>query len=204
MTIANTDAQADTEKAAVDLIDLHARVGRATRAIVAGIAPDMWAAPTNCSKTVRALLNHVVTGHYWAAELVQGKTIAQVGSSLDGDVLGEDPLGAYDRGLAAAQAAFGRPGGLEQLCALSYGNVPGAVYCSHRILDTFIHGWDLARAAGQDGTLDPELVEIAYAMFKPHAPEFAGTGAFAAPIDVPAEADTQTRLLAMLGRDNRR
>ncbi len=188
----------------VDLLGVHERAGQATRKFVMAITPGMWTRPTNCDMDVRALLNHLVTGHYWAAELLDGHTIADVGSSLDGDVLGADSLAEYDRAFAQAQAAFSRPGGLERICALSYANVPGAIYCSHRILDTFIHGWDLARATGQDDTLDPELAEIAYTMFKPHATEFAASGAFGTPVVVPDESDTQTRLLAMLGRDNRR
>ncbi len=83
------------------------------------ITPGMWTAPTNCDMDVRALVNHLVTGHYWAAELAQGKTIADVGASLDGDVLGPDPLAEYDRALDQAQAAFSRPGGMDQICALS-------------------------------------------------------------------------------------
>ena len=79
-----------------------------------------------------------------------------------------------------------------------------AEYCGHRILDTFIHGWDIARATGQDDTLDPDLVDIAYAMFEPHSAELQASGAFGTPVPVPANADTQTKLLAMLGRDNRR
>jgi uncharacterized protein (TIGR03086 family) len=187
----------------IDIVDIHRRAGQATHAIIAGIAPDKWTAPTNCDMDVRALVNHVVTGHSWAAELLQGKTIAEVGTSLDGDVLGDNPLAAYDKALGQADAAFSRPGGLEQVCHLSYGDVPGAVYCTHRILDTFIHGWDIARGSGQDATLDQQLVEIAYVMFKPHAAEFTASGAFGTPVAVPDDADIQTKLLALLGRDNR-
>jgi uncharacterized protein (TIGR03086 family) len=89
------------------------------------------------------------------------------------------------------------------MCHVSYGDVPADVYCTHRVLDTFIHGWDIARATGQDSTLDPELVDIVYAMFKPQAAMLQGSGAFAPPVDVSADSDTQTLLLAMLGRDNR-
>ena len=82
--------------------------------------------------------------------------------------------------------------------------MPASVYCSHRILDTFIHGWDIAQATGQDSTQDPELVDIVYAMFKPQAAMLQASGAFAPPVDVPADSDTQTLMLAMLGRDNPR
>jgi uncharacterized protein (TIGR03086 family) len=152
---------------------------------------------------VRTLVNHLVGGNFWTAELLAGKTIAEVGQRLDGDMLGDDPLAAYDTGLSAAQSAFGAPGALERICHVSYGDVPAAVYCSHRVLDMFIHGWDIARATGQDLTLDPELVDTVYAMFKPQAAMLQASGAFAPPVDVPADSDTQTLLLALLGRDNR-
>jgi uncharacterized protein (TIGR03086 family) len=185
------------------MVEIHRRAGLATRVFVAGVAADQWSAPTNCDMDVRALVNHLVSGNLWTVELVAGKTIAEVGQHLDGDVLGDNPVAAYDRSLSTAQSAFDAPGALQGICHVSYGDVPADVYCSHRILDTFIHGWDIARATGQDRTLDPELVDIVYAMFKPHAAELQASGAFAAPVDVPADSGTQTLLLAMLGRDNR-
>ncbi|MCA1644459.1 MAG: TIGR03086 family protein [Chloroflexi bacterium] len=110
---------------------------------------------------------------------------------------------AYDESLAQSQAAFSRAGALERTCVLSYGEVSVAMYCRHRALDTLIHGWDIARATGQDDRLDPALVELTYAIFAPHAADFATSPAFGRPLTVGADADTQTRVLAMLGRDNR-
>ena len=192
------------EPNAVNLVEVHERVGLATRRLVAGIASEQWSAPTNCDMTVRGLVNHIVTGHWWAAELAAGRTISDIGDRLDADVLGSDPLAEYDRALARANVVFSRPGVLERTCRLSYGEVSLAEYCGHRILDTFIHGWDIARATDQDDTLDPDLVDITYAMFEPHAAELQASGAFGTPVPVPAHADTQTKLLAMLGRDSRR
>jgi uncharacterized protein (TIGR03086 family) len=192
------------EASAIDLLDVHAQAGRATRATVAGIQSDRWGMDTNCQMDVRALVNHIVTGHYWAAELVRGRTIAEVSDRLNGDVLGGDPVAEYDRSLVAAETAFAEPHALERTCTLSYGTVSVAEFCSHRILDTFIHGWDLARATGQSDRLDPDLVEIVYTMFEPHAAQLQAGGAFGTPVPVGDDADTQTRLLAMLGRDSRR
>jgi uncharacterized protein (TIGR03086 family) len=189
--------------ASIDIAEIHHRAGLATQVFVAGVAADQWSAPTNCDMDARALVNHLVSGNLWAVELVAGKTIAEVGKRLDGDTLADDPLAAYDSALTAAQTAFSGPGALERTCHVSYGDVPADVYCNHRILDTFIHGWDIARATGQESTLDPELVDIVYVMFKPHAAMLQASGAFASPVDVPADSDTQTLLLAMLGRDNR-
>ena len=52
---------------------------------------------------------------------------------------------------------FAAPGALDAPCAVSYGPVPGSVYAGHRFLDVLIHGWDLAKATGQNTNLAPEL-----------------------------------------------
>ena len=126
---------------------LHAQALDVTGRIVTGIPAGRWHAATPCEGwDARALLNHVVSGNLWAAELAAGTTIESVGSRLDGDVLGSDPARSYATSAKAAAAAFLRPGALEAPCAVSYGPVPGSVYAGHRFIDVFIHGWDLATA----------------------------------------------------------
>ena len=61
----------------------------------AAVADDQWKLPTPCSDwSVRDLVNHVVGEDLWTSPLMRGRTIADVGSRLDGDLLGEDPRGA--------------------------------------------------------------------------------------------------------------
>jgi uncharacterized protein (TIGR03086 family) len=83
---------------------------------------------------------------------------------------------------------------------VSYGPVPGSIYCGHRFLDVLIHGWDVARSTGQDGTLDPQLVEACWEVVEPQAEMLAGSGMFGTAGSAPAGADRQTALLVMLGR----
>jgi uncharacterized protein (TIGR03086 family) len=185
----------------VDLPEVHAQALDATRVLVAGIRDDQW--PTTSIDeewTVRELVNHVVTGNYWAEELGSGKTIDEVGDRLDGDVLGDDPVAVYDDSAARAAAVFRRPGALDRPCAVSYGPVPGSVYCGHRFLDVLVHGWDIAKSTGQDTTLDPRLVEALWSVLEPQLEGLQASGAFGTPVEVPDDASPQTRLLAVLGR----
>ena len=94
---------------------------------------DQWSSPTPCEGwTVHELLNHIVAGNLWAAELGNGRTIADVGSALDGDMLGDDPLApTTDRRERCGSDVRG-PGALDRPCAVSYGPVPGSVYAGHR------------------------------------------------------------------------
>jgi uncharacterized protein (TIGR03086 family) len=184
-----------------DLVELHRQALAAVRPVVAGLGPDQLAGPTPCAGwDVRTLLNHLVSGNLWAAELAAGATIEEVGDRLDGDVVGTDPLAAWDASAAAADRAFSAPGAMEAPCAVSYGPVPGEVYAGHRFVDVVVHGWDLAAATGQDTTLDPALVEACWDVLTPQLDLLQGSGMFGRASAAPDGADRQAQLLAALGR----
>ena len=183
------------------IAELHAQALEVTGRIVAGIPPGRWHAGTPCQGwDVRALVNHVVCGNWWAAELAAGATIQGVGDRLDGEVLGSDPTGSYTASARAAGAAFLRPGALDAPCAVSYGPAPGSVYAGHRFIDVFIHGWDLAAATGQDTALDAGLMEACRQVIAPQLELFRQAGALAGPVNASPGASAQTRFLAQLGR----
>ena len=185
----------------VDLAAVHGRALGATRAYVAGVRPEQWDDPTpDADWNVRELVSHIVSGNLWVGELGKGKTIDEVGDLLDHDVLGPDPVAAYDRSAEVADRTFRAPGALEAPFAVSYGPVPGSVYAAHRFIDVLVHGWDLATATGQDARLDPDLAAACLQVVEPQAAALSSSGAFGTALDVPADAGAQTRLLALLGR----
>ena len=98
-----------------DIAQLHRRALDETRSVVAGTDRAQSADATPCDGwDVQALLNHLVSGNLWAAELGSGHTIEEVGDRLDGDVLGNDALAAYDASARAAAATFEAPGALDR------------------------------------------------------------------------------------------
>ena len=77
---------------------LYARAMMATLHIIDQVSPDRWHSPTPCTEwDARQVANHIVGENLWAGELLQGKTVAEVGNTLDGDLTGEDPAAAYRR-----------------------------------------------------------------------------------------------------------
>jgi uncharacterized protein (TIGR03086 family) len=187
----------------IDLPEVHARALDVTRGFVAGIGDGQWDQESVCDGwTVRELVNHLVSGNDWAVELTAGKTIEEVGDRLDGDVLGDDPLAAYERSAVGASAAFRAPGAMEAPCAVSYGPVPGSVYCGHRFVDVLVHGWDIAASTGQSTALPPDLVDACIAVLEPQIDMLMASGLFGTPRAWPDGADGETRLLGMLGRDD--
>jgi|SRR5215210_2275547 len=170
-------------------------------ALVHGIAQDQWANDTPCSDwDVRALVNHLVNEALWVKPLLDGKTIAEVGDRFDGDVLGDDPKGAFDRAAAEATASAVEPGATERIVHISSGDTPAPEYLSQVFADFVVHGWDLARGIGADDTIDPAHAASIYEQMKPMEDEMKTWGVYGGRVEAPDGADVQTRLLALFGR----
>ncbi|MET9883086.1 TIGR03086 family metal-binding protein [Streptomyces sp. NPDC006430] len=184
------------------LLERHAEALRLFGERVHAVADDQWDAPTPCTEwTVRDLVNHVTGEQLWIPPMVtDGRTVEEIGDVFSGDVLGDDPYAAWDRAATAAHAAFVAPGALDRTVTLSYGPVRGSAYCSELTVDCILHTWDLSRAIGAVDRLPEDLVEFSLKAVTPHADALAASGMFAPPLDVPAGADAQTRLLALVGR----
>jgi uncharacterized protein (TIGR03086 family) len=165
------------------------------------VRPDQWHDATPCAEwDVRELVNHLAVEQLWAPLLLEGATIEDVGNRYAGDQLGDDPVTAWTNASAAAREAFAAPGALRRSVELSYGRRPAEGYCQEMTMDLTVHAWDLARAIGADEQLDEGLVADVLAFIEPQVDQLVGTGLFAPPIEVGDDADTQTRLLALLGR----
>jgi uncharacterized protein (TIGR03086 family) len=168
--------------------------------LVHQVKDDQWADATPCTDwDVRALVNHLVYEARWSVPLLEGQTIEQVGDRFDGDLLGDDARVAYDAALAEASAAV-HAVDLDRIVHLSFGDLPASDYLTQLTGDFVVHGWDLARGIGADDHIDPELVAFVYAAAEPQAELLAASGMFAPPLAVAADADAQTKLLALFGR----
>jgi uncharacterized protein (TIGR03086 family) len=168
---------------------------------VHAVASAQWSAPTpDAEWDVRALVNHVVGENRWAPELLAGRTIEDVGDAYDGDLLGSNPVGAWDDSIAPATAAVGAVD-MARPVHLSFGTVPAEEYVSQLVADLVVHGWDLGAAIGIGGHLDPQLVHACAAWFADREEMYRAGGVIADRVAVPDGADDQVRLLAAFGRD---
>jgi uncharacterized protein (TIGR03086 family) len=66
-------------------------------------------------------------------------------------------VASFDAGSADCLAAFRAEGVMGKMLTLPWGEMPGAAFAGLAATDTFTHGWDLAKATGQDTDLFPEL-----------------------------------------------
>jgi uncharacterized protein (TIGR03086 family) len=164
------------------------------------VGPDQWSAATPCAEwNVRALVNHVAGEYLWVKEMLDGKTMAEVGDRLDGDVLGSDPLQTLIGARQQALTAIDEPGALDRTVHLSFGDLPAREYAKQMMVDSVIHSWDLARAIGGDEHLDASLVQLSYAEMLKTADDWRSAGVFG-PERAAADSSTQARLLALTGR----
>lgn len=153
-----------------------------------------WSAPTPCTEwDARGIVEHIIGFH---DAVVLGPTGREVSRPDD------DPVGRWAVTAAAVQDAFGEPGILDlEVDVPGMGRARIGRLAPTFTTDILVHTWDLARASGQDVTLDETLCASAYETAKAYGDGLADSGMFAPAILVPDDAPVQDRLLGLMGRD---
>lgn len=152
--------------------------------------------------TLRELINYHAYDEAWVPDTLAGKTAEEVGAKYDGDLLGDDPAAAYSA-LAVKAAAAARAVDLKQVSHLSYGDFPAGEYLVHITSFRGFRAYDIAKYIGADTKLDPALVQGMWDEFSPQIENWRAMGVFGPEVPVPEDADLQSRLLGMAGRDPR-
>jgi uncharacterized protein (TIGR03086 family) len=162
---------------------------------IAQVPPERWSAQSPCPDwTALDVVRHLTEtpGIFFG---MIGEAAPEVPSVED------DPLAAWVAARDATQAALDDP----SIASREYEGFAGKSTFEKGVgqficTDLIVHGWDLARAAGLDERIDPrDLAEVRAAM-APMGDALRSPRAFGPEIEVPAEADEQTKLLAFLGR----
>jgi uncharacterized protein (TIGR03086 family) len=177
------------------------RAFRNTRAVVVNVEPAQFHDATPCASwDVHALLKHMLGVPYFFATGLRTGTAALD----DRDFAAGDFKATYDDGIAQALAAARVPGALDRNVQLPFGMLPAHVWINIVTTDVFIHGWDLAKATGQDADIDPELatqlLEAARALMQPQFRGADTTAPFGPEQPAPANASAADQLAAFLGR----
>ena len=185
----------------MDLLDLFERGTAWTATKVAG-AQDQLEAETPCEEwTVRRLLDHMLAGQQMFAAAPSGAEVAPP-SGAPPELVGSDPSGQYEEARKATVHAYAQPGVLEGMVKGSGGDVPAMQILGIAFCDQLIHGWDLAKATGQDTTIPDDLAAAAWMFLDGQLPDAArGPGKnFKAAVPVADDASVQDKLIAYCGR----
>jgi uncharacterized protein (TIGR03086 family) len=177
--------------------DEHRRIAGAFAATVEGVAPELWdnAAPVD-GWVARDVVGHLVEWFPTFLDGAAGITLP-AGPSVD-----DDPVDAWRTQTDAVQALLDDPNTAEREHDLPHiGRMPlGQAIDMIYTGDVFLHRWDLARATGQDETLDPDKCAAMLNGMLPMDEALRQSGQYGPRVHVPDDADVQTKLLAFIGR----
>ncbi len=178
------------------IADSYREVAAGFTARAKAVKPDAWDNPAPCEGWVaRDVVRHMVE---WMPGMVL--TPADI-EMVDAPSVDDDPLGAWLALDRALQSALDDPAKASQ----EFENVVGTftveagidMFCTP---DVFLHSWDLARATGGDERLDPVRVHEMFVGMQPLDAVLRDSGQFGPRVEVPDDADEQTKLIAFIGR----
>lgn len=186
----------------MEAVEQHRRGVERSCTVVAGIGEDQWDNATPCEQwSLRELVNHLTAENRWAVPILDGATVEEVGDRFEGDLLGDDPIGAHEEAARAAHAKAQQTDP-QTTVHLSFGDVDAAFYLAQRALDMVVHAWDVAVASGQDAAMDEALADVLYRQAEPTiTPEVRAAGVFGPEVPVDSDATPSERLLGLVGRD---
>ncbi len=161
------------------------------------VPPEAWQRPAPCEGWVaRDVVRHMVEWMPAFLASANGPALPP-GPSVD-----DDPAGAWRNLNGALEALLDDP-------VVSATEISHPQAGTHRLDDaiaTFflgdvlVHTWDLARATGLDETLDADVVHDMLVGMEPMDEMLRQSGHYGAKVEVPNDADEQTRLIAFTGR----
>ena len=155
---------------------------------------------TPCTEwNLSQLLNHMVYEVAWVAPLVEGKTIAEVGTLYDGNLLGDEPKLAWYEAVDQAIESVKKME-TSSTVHLSAGDDTAGNYIDEVGFDVLVHGWDVAQSLNAPYSIPNTLLDRAKELLPKLQAKYGSFGVFAPELQVSSSADDQTKLLAQMGR----
>ena len=160
-------------------------------------APAEWTSKEN--PTIRDILAAHARDEAWVGDVLAGRTIEEVGDRFNGDLLGSDPIASYDRINDEATAVVQQDLDPAAIVHLQYGDYPLAEYLQHTSIYRAFQAWSIANYLGLEYALPASLVDLLWEQILPQVDEWRQYGVFPPAVEVPADADKETRLLGLTG-----
>jgi uncharacterized protein (TIGR03086 family) len=176
----------------------HRRIAAVFSDRVRGVSD--WEAPAPVEGWVaRDVVRHLVE---WLPSFLEDGAGVRLAS---GPSVDEDPIAAWQVHADAVQALLEDPATPGKVLSNRH---TGDVQLDKAVdifytSDVFMHTWDLARATGQDETLDPGKCAELLSGMEPMDELLRTSGQYGPRVELPDGADVQSRMLAFIGRDPR-
>jgi uncharacterized protein (TIGR03086 family) len=167
---------------------------------VDAVEPGQWDVAVLPGWTAADLVAHVTADQLAVPHLLSGGTPDPRDRTSPDELLGDDPLSAWEDAADAALTAWAGDDALAGTVELPEGPAPAAHHLRAMTAALTVHAWDLAAAVGGDTELDRELVDDALRFAEEHLGDDGVPGQVDPPVAVPSGADLLTRLLGRYGR----
>lgn len=169
--------------------------------VIKRVEPDQLDDPTpDTDWDVAALACHMLYELSWTTDIINGKTLAEVGDKYENIIVDGDLSKNWQAAAERAKIALASAD-MAATAHLSYGDVTVEAYLWQAGTDQLIHSWDLGTALGKKVIFNPSLAGAIYDYALPKRDSLAVSGLFAPPLPVGETADIQTKLLALYGRN---
>lgn len=184
-------------------LDAHRRALASVDEHIAAVGRADLPRPSSCAGwTFEDLLAHMVgQNHGFAAAVRDGDAPLEAFAPRP---MSDNPLTAWQASCEDVAAAFAAaaPVGRVRLAEVRERPLPLSVVLGFHLVDTVVHGWDVAHSLGRDYRPDDELVSLALAVAEqvPDGPNRLEPGTSFAPALQPVDADPWARTLSLLGR----
>jgi uncharacterized protein (TIGR03086 family) len=159
-------------------------------------------APTPCPDwDLRTLLNHTILWTSYSAERrARGESVAQ--ELMDKDFAADPGFREdYARQIGKAVEAWSDPQAWEGDRSVMGSATPATEVGAMLIMEMALHGWDVAKATGQQYHADDALAETLLETVQAQAEMFRKYQGFAAAIETKPDAPAFDRAVALSGRD---
>ncbi|MEU5895355.1 MULTISPECIES: TIGR03086 family metal-binding protein [Streptomyces] len=171
------------------------------------VTDEQLAAPTPCPEyAVRNLLGHVLGLSHAFDRAAHKDFVPELDRAPDSTLpdIGPGWRGDLPKALAALADAWRDPAAWEGMTRAGGIDLPGEVAGLVALDELVVHGWDLARATGQDYAPDEASLRAAEALLTPvEGGDGDDSGFFGTPVPVADDAPLLDRVIGLSGRDPR-
>jgi len=119
------------------------------------------------------------------------------------DIIGDDPLGAFETAALACRQSWREPGALEGMAPSTIGEAKARAVLNARIFDTTILTWDISRACGLAHGIDDDLAAYVLRIARALVPAVRAKNAarYKDPVEIDTSDDLVAEMIATTGRD---
>ena len=186
--------------------ELFIMSNQALQRVIVQVTDNQWSLPLPVGmpnvgpNTLEGAVRRHTYDDAWVPDVLAGKTTEEVGDVYESLLTAGDIQSNYSMHNARAIAGVRAFKDLDRITHLSYGDFPASDYLQHITCFRAFRAYDLAKLIGADTTMADDFVQALMDEYSPVIESYRQMGVFPPAIEVPDNASSQAKLLAMVGR----